>query len=163
MEPFNLLLSVLIGGIILFLWTGFSQNVFPWGVKSVAQHTQPDGVGERLAGVTNAGMVYVKDQVAAFIAIKPESYYSMGRYFGIELFTQFVAAAVLTAILALTAGLPDGQRFLIVALVAAAGIVSIDLPYWNWWGFSSRYTLGVAVNRLVGYLLAAFVLLTWVV
>jgi hypothetical protein len=51
----------------------------------------------------------------------------------------------------------------IVGLVALAGIASIDLQYWNWWGFSARYTIGVAVNRLLGCLIAAFVLLNWVV
>jgi hypothetical protein len=44
-----------------------------------------------------------------------------------------------------------------VVLVALAGITSIDLSYWHWWGFSNRYTLGVAVNRLIAYVLAGVV------
>lgn len=163
MEALDVVVSVVVGGVILFFWTGFSQNVLPWGVKSVQQHGQKDGVGDSLAGVMQNGMLYVKDQVAAFIAIRPESYYSMARYFSIELLTQFVVAAVLTGILALTDGLADTQRLGIIALAAAAGIASVDVQYWNWWGFSSRYTLGVAVNRLVGYLLVATVLLRWVI
>lgn len=162
MELLTIVLSIVIGGFVLFMWTGFTQNVLPWGVKSVRQHDNKDTLGGQIGSVMTDGMLYVKDEVAAFIAIKPASYYSTGRYFAIEFFTQLVVSGVLTTILALTNGLEDSQRLLIVGLVALAGIGSIDLQYWNWWGFSSRYTLGVAVNRLVGYLLAAFILLNWV-
>lgn len=163
MEPINFVIASVIGGIILFVWTGFAQNVLPWGVKSVAEHKQGDGVGKALAGIATSGMVYVKDEVAAFVAIKPESYYSVRRYFGIEILTQIGAAVVLTGILALTAGQDDGQRLMIVGLAGLAGVVSIDVQYWNWWGFSNRYTVGVAINRLIGYVLTAVILLNWVV
>ena len=161
MDVWNVLLSVIVGSVVLFLWTGLAQNVLPWGVKSVRPHEARDGVGAQIAGVRRNGMIYITDQVAAFIAVKPEAYYSPTRYMALELVTQIGVAAVLTAILVLTRTLPDGERPLLVVLVGAAGIASIDLQYWNWWGFSTRYTLGLAFNRLVGYVLAGFVLLNW--
>lgn len=162
MEPVTFLLAVGVGSLILFLWTGFAQSVLPWGVKSVGDHPAAQAVGEALAAQPD-GMAYVKHKVAAFIAIRPERYYAMGRFFAIEFATQLLAAATLVGILALTTGLDDGARLLLVALAGAAGVASVDLQYWNWWGFSSIYTLGVAVNRLMGYLLAGFALLNWVV
>lgn len=162
MQISQILLSVGVGGVLLFLWTGFTQNVLPWGVKSVRQHHEQDALGSTLADVLPSGMLYVKHRVAAFIAIRPEQYYAMPRYFAIEFATQLAVAAVLTALLTLTSTLPDIQRFGVIALAAAAGILGIDVQYWNWWGFSTRYTLGVALNRLMGYLLVTFVLITWI-
>ncbi|TVR20869.1 MAG: hypothetical protein EA396_09360 [Anaerolineaceae bacterium] len=162
MQILDVVLSIFVGGVVLFLWTGLAQNIFTWGVRSVQQHDGDDTIGGALAEVSEDGMLYVKDRVAAFIAIKPTSYYSTKRYFIIEFITQLAVGCVITAILLLTDGLADGQRVLIIGLVGLAGVASIDLQYWNWWGFSSRYTLGVAVNRLVGYLLATVILINWI-
>lgn len=150
-----------VAGITLFLWTGLAQNVFPWGVKSVATATD-DSLGTAVAAVTGDGMVYTTRGVAAFIAVRPASYYNMGRYFAIEFATQIVVGAILTAILLLTAQLTSETRLILVVLAGLAGVASIDGQYWNWWGFSHRYTLGVAINRLVGYVLASVVLLGFV-
>lgn len=155
----NIVIAIIASGVLLFLWTGLTQNLIPWGIKSVRAHDQKDGTGAALAKLTTDGMVFITDQVAAFIAIKPAAYYVTGRYFAIEFVTQIIVGAVLTGLLVLTAPLDDGTRLLIVGLAGAAGVASIDLQYWNWWGFSNRYTLGVAVNRLAGYLLITLILL----
>ncbi len=87
----------------------------------------------------------------------------MGRYFAIEFVTQMLAAAVLVAILALTAGQPASARLGVLALAGAASVLSVDAQYWNWWGFSTVYTIGVAVNRLLGYIVMGAALLAFIV
>ncbi|MDX2078536.1 MAG: hypothetical protein SFZ02_19040 [bacterium] len=156
----NIILGIIIGGVILFFWNGLSQAIIPWGIKSVGEHPDPDELGEVIAKGTTSGMVYITKRVAAFIAIKPESYYSIPRYFMIEFGTQLLTSVVLVTILALTQSLSNEVRLALVGLVGLASVTSVDMQYWNWWGFSTRYTIGVAVNRLVGYLLAGGVLIS---
>jgi hypothetical protein len=75
------------------------------------------------------------------------------------LVNQFVfgagAALVISCLLAMAANsLPGfGARVLFVALVAAFGAFTTDLPYWNWYGFPGNYT----VAHLAG------IVLTWAV
>lgn len=159
----NILLGIIIGGVILFFWTGFSQAVIPWGTKTAGSHPDPEGLGDKIAEGTGNGMIYINKRVAAFIAVKPDSYYSLPRYFMIEFITQLLTATLLVLILALTDTLPNDSRLMLVGLVGCITVTSVDAQYWNWWGFSHRYTLGVAVNRLVGFLLAGFVLVMWVI
>jgi ABC-type thiamin/hydroxymethylpyrimidine transport system permease subunit len=87
----------------------------------------------------------------------------LGRYFAVEFVTQFLTGAILAGVLMFTIGQPFEQRLLLVAFVALASITSIDLSYWNWWGFSNRYTLGVAVNRFISTMIAGGVVAALVI
>jgi hypothetical protein len=162
MDIGQLLLATLIGGVVLFFWMGFTQNVLPWGIKSVKENPQLDALTADIKNATQDGVYYVHKDVAVFMAIKPGNYYNMGRYFGIEFATQLIVGAILAGILALTIEQTLETRLLLVALVGLAGVASIDLQYWNWWGFSHLYTLGVAVNRVVGYLLVGFIIANFI-
>jgi hypothetical protein len=151
------LIAAVVGGIVLFLWTGLTQNFLPWGIKAVDEpKRKEDGlkVGSAIAEMTTNGMAIISEPVVAFVVVKPGSSYHMGRYFAIEFVTQLLVGAVLAGILLMTQGQVLETRLLLIALVGLAGVTSIDLQYWNWWGFSNRYTFGLAFNRLVGYLIA---------
>jgi hypothetical protein len=158
-------IGAVVAGVVLFLWTGLTQNLFPWGIKAVDEpKRKEDGekVGAAIAGMTTNGMAMINDHVAAFVAIKPQSYYNMGRYFALEFVTQLLVGAVLAGILVLTRGQTLENRLILIGLVGLAGVASIDLQYWNWWGFSNRYTFGLAFNRLVGYLIAGGIVTSFI-
>ncbi|MCU0479781.1 MAG: hypothetical protein MUE54_01060 [Anaerolineae bacterium] len=157
----NILIGIIIGGIILFFWGGISQALIPWGIKSVGGHPNPDELGVVISKATTNGMIHIANHVAAFIAVSPKNY-TMSRYFMIEFITQVVVSAVLVIILTLTDSLSNEIRLALVGLVGLITISSVDLQYWNWWGFSTRYTVGVAVNRLAGYLVVGVVLISWI-
>jgi hypothetical protein len=163
MEIGTAVAAVVIGGVILFLWTGATQALLPWGIRSVKTPAADveQRVGTAIAEVTTAGMVGVFKGVAAFIAVKPQSYYHMGRYFAVEFVTQLLVAGVLVALLTLTTGQPAGVRLGVLALAGMASVFSVDLQYWNWWGFSTLYTVGVAVNRVLGYVVMGAALLAF--
>lgn len=159
------LIGTVVAGVILFFWMGLTQNVTPWGIKRVVSPGAADQerIGQSLAEMTTDGMALITKQVTAFVAIRPASQYRMGRYFAIEFITQVIVGGVLSGMLMLTAGQPLETRLLLVGLVGLAGIASIDLQYWNWWGFSNLYTLGIAVNRLLGYLIAGGVVAAFII
>lgn len=159
------LMGTVVAGVILFFWMGVTQNVTPWGIKRVVSPgaVDQDRIGQALAEMTTDGMALITKRVTAFIAIRPAAQYQMRRYFALELVTQVLAGGVLAGILLLTVGQPLETRLLLIGLVGLAGIASIDLQYWNWWGFSNLYTLGMAVNRLLGYLIAGGVVAAFII
>jgi hypothetical protein len=156
-------LGAVLGGVILFFLNGLLQALLPWGTKSVGEVKAPPEVSEAIARKTTDGMMFTNEGVSAFIAVKPAAYYSLGRYFAVEFVTQLLTGAILAGVLMFTLGQPIEQRLLLVALVAFASITSIDLSYWNWWGFSNRYTLGVAVNRFIATMIAGGVVAALVI
>jgi hypothetical protein len=159
---FSLLKGAIVGGILLFLWSGLTQSLTPWGIKSVKELEDQSTVGEILERQSVKGLYYFTDKVTAFIAVKPESYYSMTRFFTLEFFTELLVATTLTAILLLTATQSITIRLLLIGLATLTGIFSTDLQYWNWWGFSTIYSIGISVNRLIGHLLVGFILIKFI-
>jgi len=159
---FNLLKGAIVGGILLFLWSGLTQSVTPWGIKSVKDIEEASTLGEVLERQSAKGLYYFKDKVTAFIAVKPEGYYSMTRFFIIEFITELLVATTLTAILLLMASQSITMRLLLIGLATLAGIFSTDFQYWNWWGFSTIYSLGISINRLIGHLLVGFILIKFI-
>lgn len=69
-----------------------------------------------------------------------------------EFVTQCLVGIALTLMFIITPEQSLALRLSLILIIWLAGVTSIDLQYWNWWGFSNNYTLGVAINRLLGYL-----------
>jgi hypothetical protein len=163
MEIGQILIGAAVAGLILFFWTGFTQNVLPWGIKSVKEDKNLDALSAQIKQISENGVYYTHQDVAVFLAIKPASYYNMRRYFIIEFITQVLVGLILALILGATIGLSLEVRLGIILLVAGAGVLSVDVQYWNWWGFSNIYTVGIAINRLLGYLIAGFVVANFII
>ncbi|MDX2138054.1 MAG: hypothetical protein SF123_08155 [Chloroflexota bacterium] len=167
MDIGSLVAGSLIAGIFLFLWAGLTQALTPWGIRAVKSLDK-----EHLGALPDAmqkttpprGMYGVfNGQVAAFVAVRSGSYYNMPRYFALEFATQLGVGILLTLLLMLTNTITLQDQLLLVGIVALLAQVSIDFQYWNWWGFSSSYTLGFTVNRVLGLLIAAFIVGNWIV
>jgi hypothetical protein len=163
MDIGQILIGTAVAGLILFFWTGFTQNVLPWGIKSVQEDKNLDALTTQIKQISEYGVYYTHQDVAVFLAIKPASYYNMGRYFVLEFITQVFVGLILALILGATLGLSLETRLGIILLVGGAGVFSVDVQYWNWWGFSNIYTVGVAINRLLGYLIAGFVIANFII
>jgi hypothetical protein len=50
-----------------------------------------------------------------------------------------------------------GGRVVFVTLLGLFPLLSVDLPYWNWYRFPSAYTAAQFVEHLVGYLVGGLV------
>jgi hypothetical protein len=75
-------------------------------------------------------------------------------------FTLEVVEAILVGVVLMgTAGfVPRMGLALAVGLVAA---ISTNFSYWNWYGFSTGYTLATGFTELVKYLVAGAVVAWW--
>jgi len=48
-----------------------------------------------------------------------------------------------------------GGKIGYILLFAFTANIFANLPYWNWFGFSTSYTLVIFVDSLIGWLLAS--------
>ncbi|MND05952.1 hypothetical protein D3C83_270450 [compost metagenome] len=50
------------------------------------------------------------------------------------------------------------RRVLAAVAAGVTGLFAISMPYWSWYGFSTSFTLALAIELGVGSLLAALVM-----
>lgn len=167
MEIGSILLGGVVAGVFLFLWGGLMQNFTPWGIRAV-KSLEKDKLGALPDAINkNApprGMYMIaNEQVAALVAVRGGSYYNLGRYFALEFATQLAVGILLALVLAMTNGFALTDQLLLVGLMVLLAEIAIDFQYWNWWGFSPAYALGFLVNRLAGFLIAAFIVGNWII
>ena len=79
------------------------------------------------------------------------------RQLAVELLSDIAAALVAGLVLAqISGGL--GMRAFLVALFGLFGWLSITVSYWNWYGFPGAFSLGEAIDQVVGWFLGGVVL-----
>ena len=85
--------------------------------------------------------------------VAPMSPKQLGTEFG----TSVVVALVVALLLSFTTCGYAG-RLLFVVLLGLVPVLAIHVPYWNWFGFPTDYTVGVAFDETSGWLLAGIAL-----
>jgi hypothetical protein len=68
------------------------------------------------------------------------------------------AAFLLTWLLLQTSGLSYRKRVMFIAIAGLAASVIVDVPNWNWWGFSGVYTAVNLIDVTITWLLAGLVI-----
>jgi hypothetical protein len=165
----SLLLGTILGGIAAFVWSTISWTVLPWHEKPIlhfqneeevsaviASHAAQSGIYILPAGPSQEGMTAEQKKAAQaavmekmqkgpimFAAVRRGGFGSYANGLIIQFFSLMAAAFLLTWLLLQTRGLSYARRVLFLAVAGLAASVIVDIPDWNWWGFSGVYT---AVN-----------------
>ena len=179
----SLALGTILGGLVAFLWTSLSWEVIGWHERTmtsflnedevsavVASHAPKDGTYLLPAGPVTEGMssdqkkaveasVMEKMQKGPIVvAAVRHNFGSFGRAMGIQVLGLMVAAFLLTWMLLQTRDLSYLGRVLFVAVGGLAASVIVDIPNWNWWGFSTSYTTVNLIDSTLTWLLAGLVI-----
>jgi hypothetical protein len=75
-----------------------------------------------------------------------------------QLLSLMAGAFLLTWLLLQTSGLSYGRRVAFLAVCGFAASVIVDLPNWNWWGFSGAYTAVNLADSTITWMLAGLVI-----
>ena len=77
-----------------------------------------------------------------------------------QLATDILAALIAAFLLASAAGglTGFGGRLLFVTLLGAFAWVVVNLPYWNWYGFPTDFTVVALAEQVIGFFLVGLVL-----
>ena len=179
----SLLLGAILGGLTAFIWSSISWEVLGWHEKPmlafqnedevaavIASHAPQSGIyllpGAPAAGLTAeqkksaqaAQIAKMQKGPIVFAAVRTGGFGSYARGLIIQILSLMAAALLLTWLLLQTTGLSYARRVIFLAVVGLAASVIVDLPNWNWWGFSGIYTLVNLADFTLMWLFAGFVI-----
>lgn len=180
----KLVLGTILGGLVAFVWSSVSWEILGWHEKTmltfqneedvsavIASHATKDGTYILPVGPTTEGMTSEqrkKTQAAVMekmqkgpimvAAVRREGFGSFSRALVIQLLSLIAAAFLLTWLLLQTSGLGYARRVTFLATTGLAASVIVDLPNWNWWGFSGTYTAVNLADSTITWLLAGLVI-----
>jgi hypothetical protein len=180
----SLVLGTLLGGLMAFVWSTVSWEVLGWHEKTlvkfqnddevstvIASHATEDGTyilpgapstegmsAEQKKNVQAALMQKMQKGPIMIAAVRRGGFGSFSRGLIIQVLSLMAAALLLTWLLLQTSGLSYGRRVAFLAIVGLAASVIVDLPNWNWWGFSGAYTAVNLADSTITWLVAGLVI-----
>ena len=180
----SLLLGAILGGLTAFIWSSISWEVLGWHEKPmlafqnedevaavIASHAPQSGIyllpgaplpegltAEQKKAVQATQMAKMQKGPIVFAAVRTGGFGSYARGLVIQLLSLMAAALLLTWLVLQTSGLSYARRVVFLAVVGLASSVIVDLPNWNWWGFSGTYTVVNLVDFTLMWMFAGFVI-----
>jgi hypothetical protein len=180
----SLILGTILGGLMAFVWSSVSWELIGWHEKTmlgfqneddvaavISSHATQDGTYILPSVPPTAGMTpeQKKSALAAVMqkmqtgpimvaAVRRGGFGSYNRGLIVQLLSLMASAFLLTWLLLQTTGLTYARRVAFLAIVGLAASVIVDLPNWNWWGFSAAYTAVNLADSTLTWLVAGLVI-----
>jgi hypothetical protein len=167
----SLVLGTLLGGLTALVWSNISWELIGWHEKTlltfqndeevaaaISSHTVQDGTYLMPYGTSKEAQDRMQKGPIVLAAVRRGGMGPVGRLFGVQIAILFAAAFLLTWLLLHTSGLSYARRVMFLAVVGLAASVIVDLPNWNWWGFSGSFTAVDVADNVLTCLLAGLVI-----
>lgn len=180
----SLILGTILGGLMAFVWSSISWELIGWHEKTMVAFYNEDEVSAVIASHAGQDGTYILPSMPPTVGLTPEQkknviaavmqkmqagpimvaavrrggFGSYSRGLSIQLLSLMAAAFLLTWLLLQTTGLSYARRVAFLAVVGLAASVIVDLPNWNWWGFSGPYTAVNLADSTLTWLFAGLVI-----
>ena len=186
----RVLLAGILAGIVSFLWGMLSHVVLNLGESSMksipaepvvlramsthitepglyffpSMQDQPKGTLEQQKAAQAAYLkAYETRPHGVLIYSPPNGPLNFGSRLARQLAIEIVCGLIAAVLLSMAAAsLPFGGRVLFVALLGLFASMSVDAPYWNWYGFPTAYFRSQVIDEVAGWVLAGVVLATMI-
>jgi hypothetical protein len=171
----KLILAGVLGAVGMFLWSSVAHMVLPLGGAGIKEIPNEQALLSSMNTTlaTSPGMYMFPalggasmDDYGKKLLTNPSGlmiYHPAGRtqsfagMLTIEFLTE-LAEALLAAYLLSRARIASfAGRVSFVAMVGLVAAISTNVPYWNWYGFSSTYTTAYMTTQLVGFIVAGLI------
>jgi hypothetical protein len=168
----RVLIAGILGGIAMYVWAS-AAHISPLGqagVKALPNEAvelaalkldlgnAPRAVYVFPAPTSMSGKGAPTTGALGMLAYSPNATLAMSpRQLGVEFALELVESLLLAGVAALVAG-GFRARFGAALLVGVIAAITTNLSYWNWYGFSSGYTLANGFMELVKYVVAGLVI-----
>ena len=180
----KILLTGILGGIVMFIWTSIAHMALPLGeagIKEIPNEqavlgAMQSNIGEKSGfyffpgpglspNATSQERREAMKQEAEKMASGPSGIliyhfarpFAFGKSLGIEFVTEVIESILVVSLLAQTSIRGFGGR---VGFVFVAGIlvaITTNISYWNWYGFPTVYTASYMFIQLIGFLCVGIV------
>src|ERR1700691_2469592 len=167
----SLVLGTLLGGLTALVWSNISWELIGWHEKTlltfqkdeevaavISAHTLKDGTYLMPYGTSKEAQDRMQKGTIVLAAVRRGGMGSVARLFIVQIAILFAAAFLLTWLLLQTNGLSYARRVIFLAVVGLSASVIVDLPNWNWWGFSGSFTAVDVADNVLTCLLAGLVI-----
>lgn len=174
----RIFIAGIVGGLILFLWGAVSHMVLPLGEAGLKRLPDEDTALAALRNSTREDGIYFIPGVDMSREMSPQEEAAWNAKFSAgpagllilhypkpgekplapsQLLTEvgisILAAFLLAGLLARIGGSVP-QRAGYAVAIAIIGWLTISVPHWNWYHFSSAFTLAEGFDQVAGWLLA---------
>jgi len=179
-----LLLGTVLGGLTAFVWSMVSWELIGWHEKVMLGFQDEDQVSAAIAAHAPADGTYLLPSAAHTEGLTPEQrkqaeaaaiekfqkgpimvaavrrggFGSFGQAIALQVLSLMAGAFLLTWLQLQTRGLSYIRRVAFLAVAGLAASVLVDLPNWNWWGFSGAYTAVNLADSTVTWCIAGLVI-----
>ena len=182
----RILVAALIGGTLLWLWGVVAHMLLPIGEMGFKTAVEQDAAISALqASATSGDGVYMipgmapeqwsdRPAMEAFVAKYANAPFALVVYQPdgnpgisnmVPNMVKHWATCVLAALLAawvLTLGALDfGKRVMVAAGLGLFAWLAVNVPYWNWYMFPTRFTIGAALDQVIGWAIAGLGMAWW--
>lgn len=172
-------LAAILGGIAMFIWSFIAHDLLPLGEMGMREFKNESAVLDALK--TNLGdtrglyhfpghqagpnatrqekseaMKRAMEKAASgpsgTLLYHPTREFSFGKLLGIEFATELLEAILVVFLLTQTKIESFAGRVGFVFLAGILAAITTNIPYWNWYGFPSRYTAAYMSIEVIGFL-----------
>jgi hypothetical protein len=181
----RIILAGILGGIAMFIWTSIAHMALPLG--QVGVHEMPNEAAVLAALQTNLGdtralyvfpglglgpnpskeakneaMKHMGEKLAAnpsgFLMYHPAGRkFNLGCLLGTEFATELLESILVVFLLAQTRLDTFAGRLGFVSVAGILAAIATNISYWNWYGFSKRYTVAYMFIQVVGFFVVGIV------
>ena len=182
----RILLTALLGGIAMFIWTSIAHMALPLGEAGIREIPNETAVLSAMqSNIAENGGLYIfpglglgpnpsreaQHEAMTHMDEKLAQHPSgilmyhpagsrplvMARYLSIEFATEFLEACLALFLLSLTRLTTSGARLGFVTLAGVLAAIATNISYWNWYGFPTVYTAAYMLIQVVGFLCVGLV------
>ena len=182
----RILIAALIGGTLVWVWGAVAHMALPIGEMGFRTADEQHAALNALQGSTRSGPgVYMLPGLApeqwgdeeavaafveeyagspyAFVVFRPEGnpgHLSMAPNLVRHWISSVLAAGIISWVLSLGA-FGFGQRVLIAGGLGLFAWLAVNVPQWNWYLFPTDFTIGAALDQVIGWLIAGCGMAWW--
>ena len=157
-----LVVGALVAGIVIFLWGTVSHVVLPWHKYTMDEFTDSGAVLDEIAANTKGNGVYFGEQgVFAIVSVLPDrsdKTVDIGGNLVKQFVIDVVVGLLLAAFIIRSRSVSILGRAAYLAAIGLAGGIAIHVAHWNWYGFSTSYTVVNVLDLVITWFLAGLVL-----
>ena len=177
----RMMLAAVLGAVAMFLWSFVAHDVIPIafaGIREIPKEKEVTAVLNDLIGDNPGTYMFPwvgpdaskeeKEKAMADYAKHPSGllvYHSPGsrpfnfpKFLTVEFIVELVESLLAVFLLAQTRHVSMGARIVFVSLFGVAVALWTNMSYWNWHGFSRRYTGAYICTEVVAFILAGIVI-----
>jgi len=175
----KLLLASLLGGIAVFIWGAISHMALPFANNALNKFTNEEAVTQMIkenapkSGIYfmpyepqkngmsqakyDAAMEKMKTQMMSgpfvFASVRVGPMGSFGAYFITQILTDMLGVFFMAIVVFQLSSFPFWKKVLLAVFIYLVGFCAEILPLWNWYSFSTPYTLSELLDTtMAGFL-----------